>query len=179
MMAEDKPVPVVMGVDTGGPSHSVMATFQDGVLVAFKEIQCGPPDDWEPPSPKEPGDLIFWAGAVTEDRWGRLDIEIMERDYDGAFFWINEGVGLDYFLSEADHGDVVIEEDGVYVCEGLTVHYTRGDGWTTDDDEDWEDYSFRTATIEEIAQLFGCSFWDSDPMPVVHEEPMPWETEGV
>lgn len=119
--------------------------------------------DWEPDSPSTPGDLIFATGAITYDRRGRVDrVELLEWEYDGAFFWIQEGVGLDYFVETADHGPVVLEENAVYVCEGLTVRYIRGDGWTTDDDEEWEDYTTRPATNEEIAGLFGCDFWNHD-----------------
>lgn len=120
-------------------------------------------EEWEPPSPSTPGDLIFATGMLTRDKWGRVDqIELLEWDYDGAFFWINEGVGIDYFVAAADHSPVVLEEHAVYVCEGLTVRYIRGDGYTTDDDEDWEDYITRPATIDEIAGLFGCDFWNHD-----------------
>lgn len=121
-------------------------------------------EDYEPPSPKEPGDLIFAVGAITYDKYGGIDsVELLEYTYDGAFFWISDGVGIDWFVATAGHDPVVLEENAVYVCEGLTVHYTRGDGWTTDDDEDWEDYVTRPATIEEIAGLYGCDFWQSEP----------------
>lgn len=120
-------------------------------------------DDYEPPSPSTPGDLTFATGSITYDQWGRVDrVELLDYQYDGAFFWIQEGVGLNYFVDTADHDPVVLEENAVYVCEGLTVHYIRGDGWTTDDSEEWYDYITRPATIEEIAELFGCDFWNHD-----------------
>jgi len=41
--------------------------------------------------------------------------------------------------------------EGWYVVLGITGHYTRGDGWSTDDDMDFYFDSVRPATDDEIA----------------------------
>ena len=149
------------------------------LTVAEEDDDC----DWEPPSPSTPGDLIFHTGAITRDRHGR-HIELIDYEHDGAFYWIEEGVGIEYFVEEADHGPVILEEDAVYVCEGLTVRFIRGRGWISgdvceEDDEDWEDYVTRPATIDEIANFFGCSFWDSEGLPFTADPAFPDPAPGV
>ena len=68
-------------------------------------------------------------------------------DYDNCVFWINEGVGLEYWLDE--YCEFI--STGFYVIEGIKGECIRGD-WTCgeDDNEVWEFKKIRQATDEEI-----------------------------
>ncbi len=62
------------------------------------------------------------------------------------------------------HIDCILEygtPDGVYVLVDVTGYWTKGDGWTTDDDLDVYYDHIRPATPEEIGILFGVNFWQS------------------
>ena len=45
------------------------------------------------------------------------------------------------------------KKEGYYVVEGVTGHYTKGDGWETDDDMDFYYENVRPATEEEIGMM--------------------------
>ncbi len=73
--------------------------------------------------------------------------EVLDCPQDTCVFWIEEGMGTDYWF------DLYCDfpKDGIYVVEGITGTYIRGDwSWGEDDDEDWEFTSIREATSEEI-----------------------------
>lgn len=98
------------------------------------ELQAVEGTEYEPPPPKEPGTILFNAYVVSEEGEPlRYDYDVLDGDGGGAF-WVSEGIGFEYFLRYY----VEIPGPGVYLIRNLTVHYTRGDGWTTDDDEDYE-----------------------------------------
>lgn len=100
--------------------------------------------DYDYPSLKEPGwALIHVIGPCQTDAY-KWDIDC--HNYDGSAFWIQEGIGFDYFIDKY----VDIPGSGYWVIEGIVGTYYRGDGWTTDDDEDWEYERVRAATEEEI-----------------------------
>jgi hypothetical protein len=73
-------------------------------------------------------------------------------DLDTGVFWLNEGMGISYFLS------AYLEETpgpGWWVFPKLAGVWIQGDGYSTDDDEDWEiSEPLRMATPEEIEQEF-------------------------
>ena len=91
------------------------------------------------PPPEYTGDGSPIEGALT-----------YERHY---------GCGMEYTLNSLLPKDL---ESGFYVLEDVTGCYTRGDGWMTDDDLDIYPGDLRQATLDEIAELFGVSFWDSE-----------------
>lgn len=63
--------------------------------------------------------------------------------YDHAY-----GGFLDYTIQDM----IECPGEGWFVVEGITGNYIRGDGYTTDDDMDFDYKSVRPATAEEIAQ---------------------------
>jgi hypothetical protein len=101
-------------------------------------------DDFQLPSYRDPGRILVRYHGPGESVY-RHDCEVL--DYDGSVFWISEGVGFDFWLEQY----VDFPEPGVYVIEGITGEYIRGDGWTTDDDEEWDYTSIRQATEEEVS----------------------------
>lgn len=74
------------------------------------------------------------------------DYDVLDWDRDSSVFWVEEGIGSDYFLADV----CVFTDPGVYVVEGITGRYIRGDGPYAEDTEDWFYESIRKATKEEI-----------------------------
>lgn len=110
----------------------------DLITVESPEYDC--------PSPKKPGRILFQVLGQCPTCAYRNDYEVLDYDGDSAVFWMSEGVGFQYWLDT--HLD--LELDGFYVVEGITVTFTRGDGWMTDDDEEWEFGIVRRASPQEI-----------------------------
>ncbi len=108
--------------------------------------------EWDPPSYKTPGRILVRSHGPAEPYEDgrpsvyRFSTEVLDHDSNSSVFWINEGVGFDFWLDSVDE----LEKPGVYVIEGITGDYIRGDGWTFDDDEEWDWQSVRPATQTEI-----------------------------
>lgn len=103
-------------------------------------------DDYELPKYSTPGRILFRAEPEPTGPY-RYDIEVLGYDAETSVFWLNEGQGIEYWIDSC----IDLFVPGAYVIEGVTGYYSRGDGWTNDDDEDWEYDSIRPATIEEIS----------------------------
>ncbi len=88
-------------------------------------------EDFELPKYSDIGRALV---RVTNDggSFGKFSYEVI--DSDGCTFWINEGVGFDYWLEH----EVVFDSPGVYLIEGIVGHYYRGTWGFDDDDETWE-----------------------------------------
>jgi hypothetical protein len=105
------------------------------------------------PEPKLPrysdeGRILFEISHVyrSPSDHERYEIEVLDYDSNSSIHWLNEGLGADYWLKEI----LELDESGFYVVEGVTGCYIRGDGWTTDDDEEWGLRFIRRADPEEI-----------------------------
>lgn len=122
----------------------MMIDLEKAIQGELIEI-AGESDDFEPPLYSTPGRMLLEVTGPDE-QYGR---EVECHDSDGSVFWINEGVGIDWWLEQHDIPE--IQASGWYVIEGITGEYIRGDGWSTDDDEEWEYKSVRPATLKEIA----------------------------
>lgn len=114
------------------------------------------------PKYSDEGRIVVIINGESESKVYKWDIEVLE--HDGCTHWIQEGMGFEYFF-DSYFGNEDFPEPGVYVIEGITGHVSRGDGWTTDDDEDWEMSSPRKATLEEFKECVGESeeymlLWD-------------------
>jgi len=93
----------------------------------------------DPFSIREPGTVIFEVVTNHQPPAGLPTIEVRVLDYWGCASWANEGGGLDFFLvSWYAVVDKHMPEGSVWRIDEMEVSFTRGDGWTTDDDEDWE-----------------------------------------
>lgn len=80
------------------------------------------------------GHLEFTVISYDPDAhpWSRYEIDW--HDYSGCVGGLQETLGIQYALNEGilDAGKLRL---GVhYRLDGITCHWTRGDGWTTDDD---------------------------------------------
>lgn len=152
-------------------------------LVA--EVTIGLDDeDFEPTFDfTSPEDVLF---EVTAEVDPRLD------DYGYPQFrrsgW-RRGFHVDYASVESDNPDVTgaasyadqyggfleytVESlatcpnrEGFFILEGVTGHYSKGDGWTTDDDMDFDFEVERELTPEEVLfrwDEMGVNIWASEP----------------
>lgn len=94
------------------------------------------------PSPED--EYHYWSGEgfikfYVQQNIPKDDIfEFEVEDYDGCAGGANEGVGFDYLIKEMLGLDISeLKEGHTYTIEKLTVVWTRGDGWTTDDDVEY------------------------------------------
>jgi len=94
--------------------------------------------------PTEEDERHFWNGEgfikfyveqnIPEDNIFEIEIE----DADGCAGGASETVGYDYLIKEMLGFDIKQFKEGhTYTIEKLTVVWTRGDGWMTDDDVEY------------------------------------------
>jgi len=137
--------------------------------VTLKELQDLADDPSIPPEEEQfhfedPEDVLFWVICLLEDgeegdrtswkNWSIEQIEMLKvgKGAGGAAEYDRlHGTGLDYTLQSILD---VPKEEGVFVVEGITGVYYKGDGWTSDDDMEFDYKSVRPATAEEKA-MFG------------------------
>jgi len=93
--------------------------------------------------PSEEDEHHYWSGEgfikffVEQNIPGVFEIEI--EDSDGCAGGANETVGYDYLIKEMLGFDIEQFKEGhTYTIEKLTVVWTRGDGWMTDDDVEYD-----------------------------------------
>ena len=93
--------------------------------------------------------VVYVYGRNDKSSVYKWNIEVLEND--GSTHWIQEGMGFDFFF-DAYFDDKDFPEPGFYIIENVVGQVFQGDGWTTDDDEDWDMSSPRKATPEEIEE---------------------------
>jgi len=109
-------------------------------------------DDFKPPPYGKPGRILVRVLGKVDTTY-RYETEVLDSDSDSGVFWINEGVGYDYWFDQ--YIDKFPADEGTFVIEGIVGTYIRGRGWITgdiceEDDEEWEYKSIRPATAREI-----------------------------
>ena len=114
----------------------------DGELTEFEDIY-EPTDENVADHWSGKGYIIFF---VQQNIDNVFEIEIEE--YTGCAGGASETVGLEWLI----HHELGIDRDKLkegytYTIQGLTAHFTRGDGWTTDDDVEY-DYEVLTHKIQ-------------------------------
>ena len=102
-------------------------------------------EDLEPffsPSPED--EHHYWCGEgfirfYVQQNIPKDDIfEFEVEDYDGCAGGADETVGFDYLIKKMLGLNIAdLKEGHTYTIEKLTVVWTRGDGWITDDDVDY------------------------------------------
>lgn len=87
--------------------------------------------------------------------WSRYEIEVL--DYSGCVGGLDEQLGIDYAVNEGilDVGKLHI--GCTYDVRGITVVWSRGDGWTTDDDVDY--YVESVTQYAVLHQLIAAWWW--------------------
>lgn len=76
---------------------------------------------------------ILHVSASRRDVW-RYEVEEIELDLSSSVFWIQEGVGIEFWCDSY----LDLDLPGKYRIEGIHGEYYRGD-WSAgeDDDEEW------------------------------------------
>ena len=108
-------------------------------------------EEIEYPSYSDPGRILVHVLSENKDQHflDRFKVDVVAYECGTSVFYVNEGMGIDYWINwyiDEFPGSI----PGYYVIEGIRGAYHRGDGWSTDDDEEWEYESIRPATEEEI-----------------------------
>lgn len=106
-------------------------------------------DDWEP-SEEELKD--YWSGeghliftVISHSKEASYNpYEINYDDYSGCVGGLNETLGIDYAVNEGILDVGKLRLGVTYYVEDITVVWTSGDGWTTDDDVDYYVGSVKT-----------------------------------
>ena len=82
-------------------------------------------------------------------------------DYTGCVDWLQEGMGIDYFLKEYFEKGT-FKAGWTYTIHDIEVAFTRGDGWEIDYDEDWDFGDITRTTTPKIwldAKLWQLRCW--------------------
>jgi len=102
----------------------------------------------------------FLEFFVIQKHKDTFEVEVI--DYTGCVNWLQEGLGIEYALAEGIIGEPDMYREGcLYRIEDINVHYIRGDGWMTDDDEMWESKypTYRPAPVTEILHKIKMVWW--------------------
>lgn len=77
---------------------------------------------------------------VIQNSGDTFEIEV--EDYSGCAGGMHESVGIDYYIKDCwclnEDPENPLREGVYYTLHDLTVTWTRGDGWTTDDDVEYD-----------------------------------------
>lgn len=82
------------------------------------------------------GHLEFTVISHTKGK-GYIPFEIDYHDYSGCVGGLDETLGIEYAVNEGILDVGKLRLGVTYIVHGITVQWTRGDGWTTDDDVDY------------------------------------------
>ena len=105
--------------------------MMDDVLVGFVEFGDDVGEEHRLPLYSDVGCIKFKANDISEALDGS-DFEYEVLDSDGCTFWIEEGMGIDYWLEQY----IPIKESGSYVVQGITGTITTD--YYGECDEEWE-----------------------------------------
>lgn len=116
---------------------TVMSEEDEYYGMTKEAFEAGERDHWN-----GDGDIEFFVIQHTKDNF---EIEVI--DYSGCAGGLEETLGIEYTIKNLwclHKDDQFIFREGVfYTIHGLTVTWTRGDGWTTDNDVE---YNFESIT---------------------------------
>ena len=93
------------------------------------------------------GHLVFrTVSCDPADRFPSWEIEVEE--YSGCIGGLHESVGITYAINQHILDGPKLRLGWTYIYKDITVTFTRGDGWTTDDDAD-----YYVGSYEEVFKL--------------------------
>lgn len=101
-------------------------------------------------APTEEDEREHWNGVghvtffVIQNVPDTFEVEIL--DHSGCAGGLDETIGLEYYITDAWDLQGQVREGGTYTLNKLTVTWTRGDGWSTDDDVEYEFESITAQT---------------------------------
>lgn len=80
-------------------------------------------------------EVMILQNWKSKDEERIFEFEVI--DYNGCVGGIEEAIGIDYLLTQIWCLQDVLKEGYIYRFTGITALWTRGDGWSTDDDVDY------------------------------------------
>jgi len=96
--------------------------------------------DFQPPPYGVAGRILI------EIEWGCDDVTVLDYDGDTSVFWLFECLGIEWLID----AQLELPGPGIYLLEDVVGHYYRGDGWMTDDDEEWEVGRITRTTLDTL-----------------------------
>jgi hypothetical protein len=113
-----------------------------------------PEEEYELPAYSDRGDILVEVISINEKvpefYHDHYETEVHYYDTESSLMWLNEGIGIDYWINTSD---VSFPAPGWYVIEDVYGEYYRGTYGVDDDDEEWYHGEIRPARPEEIAAL--------------------------
>jgi hypothetical protein len=107
-------------------------------------------DDFVPPKYSDPGEvLIYWNPRPYNICW-KADVVVLDCDPNSSVWWMMEGGGIEYWMREL----LDLELEGYYVVSGIHGAYHKGDGYSTDDSEEWH---FKLCQRASHDQVINCA----------------------
>lgn len=117
-------------------------------LTELRELTSEEMDLYRPTSEEEKdywtgeGDLTFTVISKSESphkphQYSYPKFEIDWEDYSGCIGGLDETLGIEYSVNEGILDVGKLHLGVTYHVQGITAHFTRGDGWTIDDDVDY------------------------------------------
>lgn len=95
----------------------------------------------DPFAPSEEDERDFWngEGSITFFVEQNIDdiFEIEVLDYTGCVGGLQDTIGIEFYIEEYWGLRPELKEGVTYTLGGVNVEWTRGDGWTTDDDVEY------------------------------------------
>lgn len=150
------------------PKSGILKKFAKENNIPLVDIEMVSIPDWGPSEEEErdywngEGSLIF---TVTANRYLHDDIfEIEIEEYTGCVGGFEDSIGIEWGLKEGyfDIDRSELKEGYKYYANEVTVSWTRGDGWTTDDDVDYyigEFYGNRLPLIQYLKLKITNAWW--------------------
>lgn len=113
-----------------GPLTYASPKVRPAIFFAFSDHGL---DEDKLPHYGDPGRILVDVHKES-DSFTKLGYDILDYDRDSGVYWINEGVGFEYWLE----GHVDFPRPGRYLIEDIRGRYYRGTWGFDDDDEEWE-----------------------------------------
>jgi hypothetical protein len=100
-----------------------------------------PIEDWDEEDQRQ-----YWNGDghieffVIQNHGDTFEVEVL--DYSGCAGGLSETLGIEYVITDMwclnKDPEYIFREGVTYTIHDLSVTWTRGDGWNTDDDVDYD-----------------------------------------
>lgn len=114
-------------------------------MASFEFITTNEEETESQPKYSDEGWILFEVYHIYPKN--QYEIEILDYDHDSSVFWLQEGMGISYWINHT----IKVEQTGIYMMEGVHGYYYRGDwSYGEDDTEEWYFELLRYATDEEV-----------------------------
>jgi hypothetical protein len=104
--------------------------------------------DYHYPSYQDKGNILVELHDTGNTGYHRWEVTVLGYDSDKAPFWLNEGLGIDYWVK--DMIDDQFPHEGIWFIEDVYGYYYKGTWGFDDDDEEWYHGEIREPTAQEL-----------------------------